>query len=504
VKCFPLLVIVPACLGAAVLGADSPRTELNRLLWSGEFGSSVDLQLHTVVINSDGVSREGKQFESQLDDLFKSLASQSSRRRIIVFVHGGLETLTKAKSRAIQLVPEIMAADPTSYPIFINWEAGFGTSYFRHVVYERDGISYRGAPTAPLVALGSPAVAVADIGRGIFRLPINTINAFAKMAQNEDAFYGKHPRLFPVKNRYEEILQSFSPTGSTDKNFRGGLEYSPKENCKPSIQLSLGTDFTKKFRPSRLVGTLSTIPFQFTTEPVIDILGTPAWHNMLRRAHSMFYPPANFIIGKGVRREPVLGAGYLFFNRLNRFLDEHPDFQLDLIGHSMGTIILNDVYREFPDLRTRNLVYMGAACSVRDFQATAGEHIIRSKTKFFNLCLHPRAEIEEVHALGLPVRGSLLIWIDEFFQSPESFGDRTLGSFENAVIAYRLLPRTDRVHLKAFAVGRNKTPAGLGDPHKHSEFEDFVFWEPDFWSTTVCSDKMYVRNHCVYGRSWTR
>lgn len=86
------------------------------------------------------------------------------------------------------------------------------------------------------------------------------------------------------------------------------------------------------------------------------------------------------------------------------------------------------------------------------------------------------------------MRGSLLTWIDEFFQTPESFLDRTFGSFENAVIAYQLLPQTNRIHLKAFGVTAGKEPAG---PQKHGEFNAFEFWKYDYWRTDVSVDQTY-------------
>jgi len=174
---------------------------------------------------------------------------------------------------------------------------------------------------------------------------------------------------------------------------------------------------------------------------------------------------------------------------------DHPDIRLDLIGHSMGTIVINDAYRECPNLAARNIVYMAAACSIRDFQVSTGRYIDKNpRVNFYNLCLHPRAELEESHAWGTPVRGSLLVWIDEFFQSPESFGDRTLGTFENAVIAYKLLPQTSHVRLKAFPFEADQTSPGVGVPRNHGDFTSFKFWHPSFWETTCAVTASYGRN----------
>src|SRR4029077_10737052 len=113
----------------------------------------------------------------------------------------------------------------------------------------------------------------------------------------------------------------------------------------------------------------------------------------------------------------------------------HKDIEFDIYAHSMGSMVTNEAFAEFPDLRATNIVFMAAACSMRQFANTTGRHITACGTPFYNLSLHPRAELDEIEAFGVPVRGSLLTWIDEFFESPPSFGDRTLGTFENIIIA---------------------------------------------------------------------
>jgi hypothetical protein len=100
--------------------------------------------------------------------------------------------------------------------------------------------------------------------------------------------------------------------------------------------------------------------------------------------------------------------------------------------------------------------------------------------------------LDEANVGGVPVRGSLLTWIDEFFQTPESFGDRTLGTFENAVIAYKLLPQTNQIHLKAFGMNENQFAKGYSaGPQKHGEFCNFEFWTSRYWSTNVPQNACY-------------
>ena len=221
---------------------------------------------HTVIINSDGVSPEVSTFEPQLDDLFRYVAAHPLRNRIVVFIHGGRVSLKDANRLAAKLIPEIEQSDPTAYPIFVNWEAGAGTSYFRHLVYERNGVSYRGTPAAPLSATGSPLVFLADVGRGLFRLPLNTLLSFGKAAQNVNPFYRSHSRMFPTRRRFNETLQSLS----ADPNFdpRKGLEYRPSGNG-PAISLSFGSDSGGSLGLANITDAALTIPLQFSTEPIL-------------------------------------------------------------------------------------------------------------------------------------------------------------------------------------------------------------------------------------------
>ena len=301
-------------------------------------------------------------------------------------------------------------------------------------------------------------------------------------------------RLFYRSNNIEQrwiitIELSSIPTAYPQKLTRSlGLRHHAGQNSLP-INLYLGPDITEVDVGQFVLGT-ATIPLQVVTEPVLDTVGTSAWKNMVRRTRTMFFPAGNFITVSNQPSQTTLqyGAAYQFFDELNTFLKTHPDYYLDVIGHSMGAIIVNEALRSFPDLRIKNLVYMAAACSIRDFLAVGAPYLKSHDVEFYNLSLHPRKEIDETNADGLPARGSLLTWIDEFFQTPESFGDRTLGSFENVVIAYQLLPQTNRVHLKAFGISTRKISAG---PQKHGEFTNFPFWRSDYWSTKVALNESY-------------
>jgi hypothetical protein len=458
---------------------------------------------HRIVIDSDGVLASSDPISEDLKKLFQHI-EQKGKHRLVLFIHGGLTTLDSANQNAQIRGPEIAHDDTDAYPIFLNWEAGLWTSYGRHLAYERNGTSYRGTPSAWYAVAITPLVFLSDVGRSVANHSMNTVLNFSKVLENNDYWYQNRPATFVTKNKFLETLREFSkhPENSQkdDSFFHAGLCYDPLPH-RPPFELYLGPDITAVDVGQFALGS-TTIPLQLATEPVVDTIGTPAWKNMLRRTRTMFFPAENFITTNGNLTENLSatapppqithGAAYQFFDQLNAFLKTHPDYYLDVFAHSMGAIVMNEAYRNFPDLRVRKLVYMAAACTIRDFLVGPGKDLERNHTEFYNLCLHPRRELDEVEGYGVPARGSLLTWIDEFFESPASFGDRTLGSFQNCVIAYRLLPQTSRIHLKAFGIARKDDPKGfLAGPQKHGDFGNFPFWKPCYWSTEVRPDQCY-------------
>jgi hypothetical protein len=166
---------------------------------SNGYGTDED---HIVKIDADGefvpVRRPGTpKRDERLDDLFNCINS-SGRKRIILYVHGGRVSLASAVKRAKRLSP-IIALENDAYPIFFCWDTEQFNSYFRHLAYERNGVSYRGSYAAPTAALGAPLVLAADIGRGAARLPINTALSYGKLLQNSDLIVRPSRHLFPVK-----------------------------------------------------------------------------------------------------------------------------------------------------------------------------------------------------------------------------------------------------------------------------------------------------------------
>lgn len=234
--------------------------------------------------------------------------------------------------------------------------------------------------------------------------------------------------------------------------------------------------------------------------------GTASWGMMRRRIDSMYQHERSFH-GINARQTGFpsfdsyretnpdiqeaastgVGAMSVFFRSLVRSQKEDGFGSVTLVGHSMGAMVLNRGLREFPDVRTKDILYMAAACSVKDFSASVVPYMARhdSETHFHNLCLHPRAELRERAGPlrgELAPRGSLLVWIDTFLDRPDAFSDRVLGHFENAMIASHLIPARlqHRVHMISMDAGEPQGKGAHGALQLHGDFKNYEFWKTEF------------------------
>ena len=161
---------------------------------------------------------------------------------------------------------------------------------------------------------------------------------------------------------------------------------------------------------------------------------------------------------------------------------------------------------------------MGAACSIDDFTTSALPYLQRyPETQFYNLSLHPVAEVGEINLADLPPRGSLLVWLDNFLEHPVTEQERTLGWVGKTCVPKQRDGRAadpgvfmqttnpallkNRLHFQSFSVGfggidqmrklkyqwnQDPKPVDIsqtaGDtPLKHGDFSDMPYWLPEFW-----------------------
>lgn len=486
------------------------------------------------------------------DDCTPHLASPADeKRKVLIFVHGGLNTQVASLERVSAagdgrgpMYREI--ADAGFYPIFINWQSSLFSSYYEQLMYIRQGQKLRrfGPVTAP-VTFG------VDVARSLARAPLvwaaQTTNdlatapgftppdradadeiskhlicqyQFADSTECHNEFRFKPPPLcFPVTKKYEGR-----------RNFG-----KPALNTAPNVfRISVGSDERNcaEMDAAFLTYTL-TIPTRLLSTPIVDTFGTSAWDNMLRRVHMLFNLDEEFEVAdhwlrrrsdladkyreeypkdEGVGEIPRSGGVSVFLSEFSQYIATHPgDWEITLVGHSMGTIVANQMLREareqhlhFP---VKNIVYLAAAASIRDFQDSVLPRMWHDPdVRFFNIMLHPTAEEREPYYLGgLQIdpgpRGSLLVLIDNFLAKPLTYLDRTAGRYENFLRAMHAIPPElrGRIHVKTFDAG---IAVRATNPQRHGEVGSrFRFWRPKCWQPEPAMQEDQVAPEaCVYGR----
>jgi hypothetical protein len=156
----------------------------------------------------------------------------------------------------------------------------------------------------------------------------------------------------------------------------------------------------------------------------------------------------------------------------------------------MGTIVLNNMLESSPDIHASRIVYMAAACSMRDWERSIWPYMAGSgkDAKFYSLSINRlREESERNPVIGrwnsdLAPRGSLLNWIDGFLENPKTSEDRTLGSWVNLTQIVPQIPKNlmDRMYFHCFDAVTTDNASPPPQPQSHSEIASWDFWQDDY------------------------
>ena len=363
------------------------------------------------------------------------------------------------------------------------------------------GIAYdanRPSTLAGRAAL-SPFVVLGDLGSGIANLPVNALRASYRLSSRTSRVTDAFPGTYPANYSYREKLRKGLALDDLSSSGPRGFfrPYSDRRD-RFRFHIGLGNNLTGSFSERDLMHVVWT-PLKGGSLAAAS-MGRGAWDNMILRARLLVHGHGEFFepYPPGSNELLRVGPGLRMVKRLNHIAKQHGK-QMEFYGHSMGAHVLNGIIDEIArddhrDLKLSKLVYMGAACRINDFRRTAGRYIDASETPFYNLCLRPVQEVRESwwgDLVGPVVAGSLLTWIDAMFERPPSFGDRTLGSYMNCVLAERLLPHGQHVRLKGFGADfqrgkffRRDKDSDLG-PQKHGQFSDYQFWRAEFLEPDV-------------------
>ena len=443
-----ILITISVILFAALTGGCSTKYIKEPALVNSLLGTEVSD--HFIFIDNNGDMRDVNNnkvsnYEKKIDGIYKKfsvLKKSNPDLALTIYIHGGLNTFDATVDRVENTYKRILSEK--QYPIFISWKSGPFTNYLDHLFMIRQG-----ERSALKGGFSFPFIFAEDAFRSIARIPASSWNIVA----------GQNNLSIKYMNDEEESAYR--------SEYR--IENSKEFEVHKNIKYSQGHGFFD----------FVTIwnPVKFVTAPIVDGFGKGAWRSMLRRTDLVLNSQNAF---EGGSNKESQTAAYYFLSELDH---NYKDTKKTLIAHSMGTIIANNILTRFPNIDFNKVIYMAAACKIKDLEKSVVPWLKFDKNrKFYNLTLNPYRDINENGFYDFVPRGSLLIWIDGFLEDVDSFEDRTAGYWFNIIRAAEVVFPPEirsQVHLTRYGI-KNRTP------QNHGEFDDFNFWNEGFW---VNSDK---------------
>ncbi len=473
----------------------------NHVIMIDENGCPLDLKIDyrfgvipKLTVLTDQLASSDTAMSSFEERLSQMKAKMAAHEKVVLFVHGGMNDFRPNLRRAAKRCDKMLADG--YYPIIVMWRSGLVNCYFAHLFSVRQG---KQNLRRIFLLWMVPATLVADIGRGLTRIMKTWYYQF--ITDMKPHMPGFNPDMENVSKI--EALVGKTGTLPNDVKLNAGMDKRINSPVRRMVR------FLDYLSPITLISS-------YVLWPVIDAFSKSAWDVMLRRTKTLFQASYEFEAntletcnGQTVDYETLLNNST---GALAKFLDfYHTEFvhstdddlttqsnnsdnfskkELTIIGHSMGTIVVNKILstirEKYPNFHVENIVYMAAACSTQDAIQAIVPYLKRhSATHFYNLCLHPIREQSEYHFWDFSPRGSLLEWIDSYFTTPLIATDRTFGKWENLLTGTHLFPTEigSRVHLRSFDVLPIREWGMKRDavPQFHGDFTRGEFWKSDYW-----------------------
>lgn len=418
-------------------------------------------------INHDRVKLTPDEFKAQFVrhilagiDRHVATAPAGAPARIMIFVHGGLNTYRAGLdwvNTLVRLEDDPPAPDTrwgrlretSYYPVFVNWNSSLWSSLWDDLFIVRRGQRdpFAATVTAPFVLLSRMAEAGLSVPRTLW------------------SFVERERR----------------PAGSDD-------DETPPDKGPTYVLFA---------------------PIRGLTVPFLDAFGTGAWDIMKRRAA--------FVTARGLPREAMAdleprmreirherqGAGRALVESLVGRLcvtkernatrlfwtadtarEESPapgdckdrrlrrEVELVLVGHSMGALVVHRLLLAFPSVPFRRVVFLGAAASIDDVETAVLPYLDRHPdTEFHTVSLSMNDERHEQGPGDLWERGSLLVWIDNLFERVNAPQQLRVGRCVNLFQPAPGEPEGTRTRY-ANRLFFHKLTGRTEDPRRHGDFDE--------------------------------
>jgi pimeloyl-ACP methyl ester carboxylesterase len=366
------------------------------------------------------------------------VAAKNEPLRILLFAHGGLNSYRSdyERMRSLMAAGSGSFAKSSYYPIFINWNSALIDSIVDDVFFIRQGRRnlWTGPITAPFVLAGK----IANSALGAPKAWLNSLDNFFERLRNADAD-GEAPQV-----------------GAQDVLWNATL-----------------------------------LPIKAVEIPVLETFGTGAWQIMRRRAElavaSRLVPSNATDIRQGAARILVRELE----GKIDQLKKQHANLNVEvtLVGHSMGAMLVNRIISFQDNLNVKNIIYLAPASRIDDFEQIALPFLeTRTAAKppassIWWFSLSRTDEAKETHFFRVTPDGTLLVWIDNYFEPLGTQGQATFGRARNLEEYYGdWLKKPDDHGLISFSpqadpdfapfVGRKADIKESNEPREHGGFDD--------------------------------
>ena len=532
--CGLISALLLACAGQSDPPFDQPVTDVVRAC-EPRSAAPFRLDRHVLVSDSEG-NIPGDRHGGVLEDAFRTIMggyaeairqSPGRQPRLLFYFNGGLNSQALVEQQARRQVPCMMADG--YYPVFFVWDTDGLASYREQV----SSVWAGHVDKSPAIRARTPLMVLSNVISGLGQAP---------------ADYFIHGRRFVRALNRQPVC---SLIVRDDPDNLEALRDCPKEQQVMFVDQARGqitpaanvvtapdTD-AHQAEVGKFIAYSAMWPVRMVSTPLAHGLGEAAWTNMLRRTRTTINRSMEFNLNRDIDqtnkcpndfREKMLrfpkgtGAFARFFEILlhdykdwklirsewrcenGREIRQVPptaeeeredqlirealaDAQITMIGHSMGAIVINELFDRFRDLPYADIVVMASAASLRETRRVLNRYFEDRPdgdpdTNFYALMLHPLNDARERQYAGAVPSGSLLMWIDEMYDVPKTPEDRAFGFWPTAKSARRMFGRAPQERMLYRVFSRPQAAKGTPvNPIEHGQFneDDTCFWRPSFW-----------------------